>query len=85
MPLPALLPELPTDAHFWTVDHELVEDVAHGGWVTRFPTGRGWARCSCGLRIEGPTGDAVPLALVEQTLAHHLGGQDDDDARETGP
>jgi hypothetical protein len=95
IPGPALLPELPYGSHWWTVERELVEDIAGGMWVTRFTIGRGWARCSCGLRIEGPGGGSVPLAQVEAELVDHLdqaradgddiGGQADGDARETGP
>jgi hypothetical protein len=72
MPLPALPTEPPHGSHWWTVDHHLVEDVVNG-WIVRSPTGRGWARCSCGLRIEGPTGESVPLAQVEAELVDHLG------------
>jgi hypothetical protein len=70
MPLPALITELIDLSHWWTVDHEVVMDYG-GPWVTSFATGRGCARCSCGLRIGEPA-DPVPLTTIEESLAHHV-------------
>jgi hypothetical protein len=64
--------DTPNGPHRWSVDYEMKDTTVAQQWVERFPTGLGWARCSCGVRVEGPDGKAIPLDLAHLWLGKHL-------------
>jgi hypothetical protein len=64
--------DTPAGPHRWSIDYQMKDTTVAAQWVERFPTGLGWGRCSCGLRVEGPAGSAQPLDFVHMWMGRHL-------------
>jgi hypothetical protein len=63
--------DTPAGPHRWSITYDMAEHNV-GRWVEKHPTGKGWGRCDCGLRVEGEHGQALALDQVHATMAHHI-------------
>lgn len=53
-----------------TADHH--ERPGDDGWLVKEPTESGWARCTCGFKVETQDGGPVSMNRVKAQVQQHI-------------
>lgn len=61
-----------TTSHLVQMTAQEREFDSGGRFIDRIPTGMAWGECSCGVRVEGSSGEPLPRAEVVAQLNAHL-------------